>query len=125
MADPADKLTGLGLLLCERLGGRAGARRWIGAVHARGQRAEQPAASDLVALGIPLHKYRTLNPGELVGRIAIDAMNYWAPVAGVSNAGPLAAGRSFEPATEIFTGSHTANQLRALIQKARPLAVAA
>ncbi|TFD52038.1 hypothetical protein E3T46_08020 [Cryobacterium sp. Hh11] len=85
----------------------------------------QPAASDLVVLAIPLHKYRTLNPGELAGRIVIDAMNYWAPVAGVSNAGPLAAGRSFEPATEIFTGSHNANQLRALIQKARPLAVAA
>ena len=248
MADPADKITGLGLLFCERLGGRAGARRWIGAVHARGQRAEQPgqpvgvivvhsgedagfhsgnarlvpgehaqalccgpnlsgstiggvgnafhqlgvhhaveqvgqdraidgevrpdgllrrqvsvndgrqhliaahspgrvgtalarqalkagyqvciattqpAASDLVVLAIPLHKYRTLNPGELAGRIVIDAMNYWAPVDGAIDAGPLAAGRSFEPATEIFTGSHTANQLRALIQKARPLAVAA
>ena len=160
----------------------------------------QAAASDLVVLAIPLHKYRTLNPGELAGRIVIDAMNYWAPVDGVFDdferdsrttsevveeflrdarvvkslnhigyheleeddraagapmrralalagddleakavvesfidrlgydaidAGPLAAGRSFEPATESITGSHTANQLRALIQKARPLAVAA
>ncbi|WP_104135723.1 NADPH-dependent F420 reductase [Cryobacterium sp. Y62] len=160
----------------------------------------QAAASDLVVLAIPLHKYRTLNPGELAGRIVIDAMNYWAPVDGVFDdfesdprtssevveeflqgarvvkslnhigyheleednkpagmptrralalagddaqakavvesfidrlgydavdAGFLAAGRSFEPATEIFTGSHTANQLRALIQKARPLAAAA
>ncbi|TFD62752.1 NADP oxidoreductase [Cryobacterium suzukii] len=160
----------------------------------------QAAASDLVVLAIPLHKYRTLNPDSLAGRIVIDAMNYWAPVDGVFDdfesdarttsevvegflqharvvkslnhigyheleeddrpagdetrralalagdddeakalvasfidrlgydavdAGPLAAGRSFQPATEIFTGSHTANQLVALIQKARPLAVAA
>jgi len=160
----------------------------------------QAAASDLVVLAIPLHKYRTLNPGELADRIVIDAMNYWAPVDGVFDdfesdprttsevvegflqharvvkslnhigyheleeddkpagdvmrralalagddaqakavvksfidrlgydavdAGPLAAGRSFQPATEIFTGSHTAHQLVALIQKARPLADAA
>ncbi|WP_105036555.1 NADPH-dependent F420 reductase [Cryobacterium aureum] len=158
------------------------------------------AASDLVVLAIPLHKYRTLNTHALAGRIVIDAMNYWAPVDGVFDdfesdprttsevvedflpgarvvkslnhigyheleeddkaagmptrralalagddaaakafvtnfidrlgydavdAGPLAAGRAFQPATEIFTGSHTANQLRALIEKARPLADAA
>ncbi|TFD14878.1 NADP oxidoreductase [Cryobacterium sp. TMT1-2-2] len=160
----------------------------------------QAAASDLVVLAIPLHKYRTLHPSELAGRIVIDAMNYWAPVDGVFDdfesdprtssevveeflrharvvkslnhigyheleedddaagvptrralalagddadakafvssfidrlgydavdAGPLSAGRAFQPATEIFTGSHTANQLRALIQKNRPLADAA
>jgi hypothetical protein len=45
----------------------------------------QAAASDLVVLAIPLHKYRTLNPDELAGRIVIDAMNYWAPVDGVFN----------------------------------------
>ncbi|TFB76446.1 NADP oxidoreductase [Cryobacterium glaciale] len=160
----------------------------------------QAAASDLVVLAIPLHKYRTLNQSDLAGRIVIDAMNYWAPVDGVFDdfesdsrttsevveeflrdarvvkslnhigyheleeddqpagtatrralalagddarakalvanfidrlgydavdAGPLAAGRSFQPATEIFTGSHTANQLVALIQKVRPLVDAA
>ena len=160
----------------------------------------QAAASDLVVLAIPLHKYRTLSPSDLAGRIVIDAMNYWAPVDGefddfesdarttsevvegflqharvvkslnhigyheveeddkpagdearralalagddaeakalvssfidrlgfdAVDAGPLAAGRAFQPATEIFTGSHTANQLRALIQKTRPLADAA
>lgn len=160
----------------------------------------EAAASDLVVLAIPLHKYRTLHPGDLAGRIVIDAMNYWAPVDGVFDdfesdtrtsseivegflqhsrvvkslnhigyhelegddkpagdatrralalagddaeakafvanfidrlgydavdAGNLAAGRSFQPATEIFTGSHTANQLVALIQKDRPLSDAA
>ena len=45
--------------------------------------AHEAAASDLVVLAIPLHKYRTLNPHELAGRIVIDAMNYWAPIDGV------------------------------------------
>jgi predicted dinucleotide-binding enzyme len=31
------------------------------------------------------------------------------------DAGPLAAGRSFQPGTEIFNGSHTADQLRSLL----------
>ncbi|MDJ0337108.1 NAD(P)-binding domain-containing protein [Cryobacterium sp. PH31-O1] len=50
----------------------------------------------------------------------IDRLGY-----DVVDAGSLAAGRSFQPATEIFTGSHTANQLVSLIQKASPLADAA
>jgi len=150
----------------------------------------EAAASDLVVLAIPLHKYRSLHPGELVGKVVIDAMNYWAPVDGVFDdfenaartssevvdeflagarvvkslnhigyheleeddkpaahpqrralavagddadakalvmgfidglgydaidAGPLTAGRAFQPATAIFTGSHTAPQLRALV----------
>lgn len=160
----------------------------------------QAAASDLVLLAIPLHKYRTLNPGDLAGRVVIDAMNYWAPVDGAFDdfesdprstseivegflpharvvkslnhigyheleedarfagdvtrralalagddagaktlvstfidrlgydavdAGPLSAGRAFEPATEIFTGSHNASQLLDLLAKARPFADAA
>jgi len=160
----------------------------------------EAAASDLVVLAIPLHKYRTLNPDDLAGKVVIDAMNYWSPVDGVFDdfesdprttseivdeflagsrvvkslnhigyhelgeddlaagdsarralalagddanakalvmtfidrlgydavdAGPLASGRAFEPATEIFTGSHTAHQLRALVEAARHLADAA
>lgn len=155
----------------------------------------EAAASDLVIVAIPLHKYRTLNPADLAGRVVIDAMNYWAPVDGVHDdfeadartssevvaaflggsrvvkslnhigyhemeeddrpagdasrralavagddaaakelvqrfidrlgydaidAGPLAAGRAFEPTTPIFTGSHTAPELQALVQ--HPLA---
>ena len=153
------------------------------------------AASDLVIVAIPLHKYRTLNPADFAGRVVIDAMNYWAPVDGVHDdfeadartssevvarflpgarivktlnhigyheleeddrpaghperralavagddaaatalvrgfidrlgydavdAGPLSAGRSFQPATAIFTGSYAAPALSALVQ--HPLA---
>jgi len=31
------------------------------------------------------------------------------------DAGPLEAGRAFQPGTEIFNGSHTAEQLRSLL----------
>lgn len=34
------------------------------------------------------------------------------------DAGPLAAGRAFQPGTEIFNGSHTAKQMRALLEAA-------
>jgi 8-hydroxy-5-deazaflavin:NADPH oxidoreductase len=162
--------------------------------------AAEAAASDLVVLAIPLHKYRTLNRDWLAGQVVIDAMNYWSPVDGIFDdfesdsrttseivgeflagskvvkslnhigyheleedgktagsparralalagddagakalvaafidrlgydavdAGALAAGRAFEPGTEIFTGSHTADQLRALVDEARLLADAA
>jgi 8-hydroxy-5-deazaflavin:NADPH oxidoreductase len=155
--------------------------------------AAEAASADLVVVAVPLHKYRTLDPGLLVGKTVIDAMNYWAPtdgeiddfegdprtsseiiqnflagaavvkslnhigyheleedgqpadtparralalagdhedaktlVAGFLNrlgydpvdAGPLAAGRAFQPGTQIFNGSHTADQLRTLLAEA-------
>ena len=155
--------------------------------------AAEAAAADLVVIAVPLHKYRTLNPGLLAGRTVIYAMNYWAPtdgevddfendprtsseiiqdflpganvvkslnhigyheleedgqepgapgrralglagddddaktlVAGFIDrlgydpvdAGPLSAGRAYQPGTEIFNGSHTAVQLRTLLAAA-------
>ena len=38
--------------------------------------------ADLVVVAVPLHRYRTLSPADLAGKIVIDAMNYWAPVDG-------------------------------------------
>jgi Predicted dinucleotide-binding enzymes len=45
--------------------------------------ADAVASADIVVLAIPLHKYRSVDPGLLVGRVVIDAMNYWAPTDGV------------------------------------------
>lgn len=42
----------------------------------------EAAASDLVVVAIPLHKYRSLDAGALTGRVVVDAMNYWAATDG-------------------------------------------
>lgn len=44
--------------------------------------AAEAATADLVVVAVPLHKYRTLQPGDLAGKTVIDAMNYWAPIDG-------------------------------------------
>ncbi len=152
--------------------------------------AAEATEADIVVIAVPLHKYRTIDPGLLAGKTVIEAMNYWAPVDGeiddfenddrtsseivqayladakivktlnhigyhdlemdgqetgsggrralalagdhhdskalvgqfinrigydAVDAGPLKAGRSFQPGTEIFNGSHTADQLRSIL----------
>lgn len=44
--------------------------------------ADAVAAADMVVLAIPLHRFPTLDPGMLTGRLVVDAMNYWAPADG-------------------------------------------
>ncbi len=39
--------------------------------------AEAVRGADVVVLSIPLHRYRTLDPMLLAGKVVIDAMNYW------------------------------------------------
>jgi predicted dinucleotide-binding enzyme len=39
-------------------------------------------ASDIVILAVPLNQYSTLSPTLFVGKIVIDAMNYWPPTEG-------------------------------------------
>ena len=42
----------------------------------------EAAASDLVVVAIPLHKYKSLNAEALAGKVVIDAVNYWAATDG-------------------------------------------
>ena len=44
---------------------------------------EAVAEADLVVLAIPLHKFTTLDPSLLDGKLVVDTMNYWPPVDGV------------------------------------------
>ena len=43
---------------------------------------EAVAGSDIIVLAIPLNQYVNLKPELFVGKIVIDAMNYWPPTEG-------------------------------------------
>jgi predicted dinucleotide-binding enzyme len=44
--------------------------------------AEVAETSDLVVLAVPMHKFRSIDPATLAGRLVIDTMNYWQPIDG-------------------------------------------
>jgi len=44
--------------------------------------AEVAATADLVVLAVPMHKYRSVDPATLTGRLVLDTMNYWQPIDG-------------------------------------------
>jgi predicted dinucleotide-binding enzyme len=45
--------------------------------------ADAAAAADIVVLAIPLHKFATLDPSLVSGKLVVDVMNYWPAVDGV------------------------------------------
>jgi predicted dinucleotide-binding enzyme len=45
--------------------------------------ADAVAGADVVVLAIPLHRFATVEPGLVAGKVVVDAMNYWPPVDGV------------------------------------------
>jgi predicted dinucleotide-binding enzyme len=71
--------------------------------------AAEAAQADLVVLALPLHKYRTLDPAALAGRVVIDAMNYWEPTDGAM---PELGGRgSSEVVQDFLAASHVVKTL--------------
>ena len=45
--------------------------------------ADAAAVADIVVLAVPLHKFATLDPSLLSGKLVVDVMNYWPAVDGV------------------------------------------
>jgi predicted dinucleotide-binding enzyme len=44
--------------------------------------ADATGDADIVVLAIPLHRFTTLDPAQLAGKIVVDTMNYWPPTDG-------------------------------------------
>jgi predicted dinucleotide-binding enzyme len=45
--------------------------------------ADAAAPADIVVLAIPLHRFTTLDPSLVAGKLVVDVMNYWPAVDGV------------------------------------------
>jgi 8-hydroxy-5-deazaflavin:NADPH oxidoreductase len=45
--------------------------------------ADAVAGADVVVLAIPLHKFASIDPAPLAGKLVVDAMNYWPSADGV------------------------------------------
>jgi 8-hydroxy-5-deazaflavin:NADPH oxidoreductase len=45
--------------------------------------ADAVADADVVVLAIPLHRFATVDPALVAGRLVVDTMNYWPPVDGI------------------------------------------
>lgn len=73
--------------------------------------ADAVATADLVVLAVPLHKYRTVAPAVLAGKVVIDVMNYWAPVDGVMQEFETPGRTSSEVIAEFFSGARLVKSL--------------
>ncbi|WP_166983809.1 NADPH-dependent F420 reductase [Paramicrobacterium fandaimingii] len=69
------------------------------------------ANSDLVIIAVPLHKYRTVSPALLSGKIVIDTMNYWEPIDGRLDDFTTDARSSSEVVSDYFTGARVVKTL--------------
>ena len=73
--------------------------------------ADAVADADLVIVAVPLHKYRTVSPGMLAGRVVIDTMNYWAPIDGRLDDFEMDPRSSSEIVRDYFAGARVVKTL--------------
>jgi predicted dinucleotide-binding enzyme len=73
--------------------------------------AEVAASADLVILAVPLHKYRTVDPATLTGKVVIDTMNYWQPIDGDLHEFTADARSSSEVVGDYFAGARLVKTL--------------
>jgi predicted dinucleotide-binding enzyme len=71
--------------------------------------AEAVATADIVVLALPLHKYRSIDPALLAGKIVIDAMNYWSPIDGIQD--EFEVGTSSETIADFLPGARLVKTL--------------
>ncbi|HWG64985.1 MAG TPA: NAD(P)-binding domain-containing protein [Streptosporangiaceae bacterium] len=45
--------------------------------------ADAVAGADIVVMAIPLHKFASLDPSRVAGKVVVDVMNYWPAIDGV------------------------------------------
>jgi predicted dinucleotide-binding enzyme len=67
--------------------------------------------ADIVVMAVPLHKYTSVDPGPLVGKVVIDAMNYWASIDGEISDFEQDAATSSEIVSRHFAGSYVVKTL--------------
>lgn len=73
--------------------------------------AAEAVESDIVVVAVPLHKFETVDPALIDGRIVIDAMNYWAPIDGTIDKFEHDDRTSSEIVAEHFAGAKTVKTL--------------
>jgi predicted dinucleotide-binding enzyme len=67
--------------------------------------ADAVADADLVIVAVPLHKYRSVSPTMLAGKLVVDTMNYWEPIDGRLADFQTDARSSSEIISEYFSGA--------------------
>jgi len=73
--------------------------------------ADAVAVAEMVVLAIPLHKFATLDPTLVSGKVVVDAMNYWPTVDGVV---PMFGGRQRGSSEIVQRGLPSSTVVKAL-----------
>jgi predicted dinucleotide-binding enzyme len=73
--------------------------------------ADVAASADLVVLAVPMHKFRSVDPATLAGKVVIDTMNYWQPIDGTLDEFTADARSTSEVVAAFFAGARLVKTL--------------